>query len=349
VIPQYEPVMTTDYAKAVSNQVLANWIGPGPVTLQVEDYFAETTGKDFSFATTSGTTALWLALNAMFMFLPASKRTVLFPAYTFLAGANAALSLGYNVRLVDVDQKTLCMNLDSLRRAITPDVGIVLFVNHNGYVGHEREMVREICTKHKILMIEDAAQCVGIFPAGNLGDISTFSFSAPKIVSCGQGGVLVTSNPDFAQAIDRLRDQGGCNWRKTRIHSALGLNFKFDDIHAALLLAQLRDLSRIKVLRRKIWDAYENRIKIYRYGQDFTWMIIHPSSHADQVITALYKEGIQATKYYLPINRNRIFEDDRFYPGAEWATEYLVYLPSSHNLSGHNIQIICDIIEEVEK
>jgi perosamine synthetase len=324
---------------AVARQIRSGWVVPSAATADFEAAIQAASGLPFAAATTSGTAALMVAIEALE--LPA-RSTILFPAYTFLAGANAARFLGHKVRLVDIREETLCMDPD--RVSIGSDVGAVMFVNHNGYAGPDVRRIKARCERHGVPMIEDACQGIGIKGPGAVGDISTLSFSVPKLVTTGQGGAVLTRDPALMERIRRIIDHGG-DWRKDRIHRHLGVNFKFNDVLAALGLAQMKGLEILRRRRRRLFDRYRERLDLWpsfgRSRTDSPWMMIHRARSAEGVVAALKRDGIQAVQYYRPVAANPVYRTRERYPVADEVYRKAVYLPSSLNLTLPEVERIC--------
>jgi len=340
-IPQYEPRIRPKDIRAVVKQMKSGWVGPSQTTLGLESILKNICGVQECISTTSGTMAIMMALHAMYL-SPGS--TILFPAYTFIAGANAARLMGFKVKLVDIKQDTLCM--DPGQVVITPDVSCVIFVNHNGYRGADVKKIKDICQNASVLMIEDSSQALGMTNTLT-GDVGIISFSVPKVVTTGQGGVVLTNNKKIAELCREFRDHGD-NWRKTRTHEKIGGNFKFNDILASYGLSQLQDLNEILDKRKDIFDWYREYLRIIDFGYDSTWMVIYRTVKADLLIEALKTKGIQTVKYYRPIHKNPPYKTDYKFPVADEISEELVYLPSSLILKRKDIKKICRIINEVE-
>jgi len=342
MIAVFEPHTTLKHAFRVGRQVFSGYVGSTSAVIAFEEKLREVTGAAYVLATTSGTVSLILALHGVDI---KKGKTVLFPAYTFLAGANAARFLGYDVRLVDVRAETLCMDPEKIR--IGPEVGAVMFVNQNGYVGEDVQRTKSICDKAGIPMIEDSSQGIGISGAGREAAVGVFSFSVPKLVTTGQGGAVFTDDPEIAKRCGQLRDHGD-GWRQTRRHKHLGVNFKFNDILAAYGFAQLEDLDRLLQRRKRIFDWYRDDLDIIDYGRESTWGVIYRSAHSDAIIEKMSNHGVQAMKYYVPISRNPPYATDEEYPIAEMLYRELVFLPSSLTLRRGQIKTITRLIKEVE-
>jgi perosamine synthetase len=355
-IPQFVPQIRPKDIEAVEKQMRSGWVGCGEKTLEFEEKIAKISRTKHCVSTTSGTTAIMLAIKSLN--LP-RESTILFPSYTFLAGANACKFLGYNIQLVDISMETLCMNPYAMDRKFlsNKNISCVLFVNHNAFCGGReimmgREDVFEVkrkCNINNIPIVEDSSQALGISGAGRTGDLGIFSFSVPKLVTTGQGGAVVTNDDELAGRCKELRDHGDNNWRKTRIHTEIGGNFKFNDILAAYGLSQLEDLDELLAQRKFIFDKYRNHLELMDYGYDSTWMVLYKTKFAEKIINALKQEKIQAVQYYRPVNHNPTFSDNNTYLCAEEIYETVLYLPSSLSLTIEQIDRICKIVIDVER
>jgi perosamine synthetase len=343
MIPQYVPLIEPADCDRVRSQVESTFVGSGKVVAEFERAVAAESRIRHCVATTSGTTALMLAL--MVVAPPSRPKKILFPAYTFLAGANAARLVGFDVELVDIEPETLCMSARLLRETLerTGPVAAVMFVGHNAYVGPRRRAIKEICDRFGVPLIEDSAQCFGV-PMELVGHVGAYSFSVPKLVTTGQGGCVITNDDDLAAAVRRVIDHGG-EWRETRIHQRLGGNFRFNDILASFGLSQIERLDRLRALRKGVFDSYRARIPVMDHGMESAWMVMHRTGDAARLAQSLYSRGIQAVQYYRPIHHNPPYHTDRDYPEAEAAYREWLYLPSSLSLRSEEIADICNAID----
>lgn len=376
MIPQYEPWIPRSYARAVYKQVRSGYLSPGKATAAFEVRIANLLVRATSAAevtvTTSGTMALVLALYGLN--LPKGS-VVFFPAYTFLAGANAALFLGHEVELVDINPMTLCMDPDKLDKAIKKadhggkEIGAVIFVNHNGYDGSDVGAISACCShssRSRIPMIEDASQGLGSLDDANqlrvgyYGDVVTLSFSVPKLITTGQGGAVM-ARPHLIERCRELQDHGG-NWRSNRIHQEIGLNLRFNDVSARLGLAQFDQLKKIKRRRQRVWDWYrssgiQDRLCQLRVPWLPPWMIMYRVGihlTAESILTPLAQRGIQAVRYYEPLYKNMtegLFDPAGAakYPGATKIANELIFLPSSMTLTRRQVKYISKTLLELDR
>lgn len=339
MIPQYSPLIEPADSERVRRQVESTFVGCGKTVTEFEHSVAAHAEIRHCVATTSGTTALMLALRAVAR--TDTPRKVLFPAYTFLAGANAARFLGYDVELIDIEQDTLCMSPRLLRETLegTGPVAAVVFVDHNAYLGPHRDEVRTICDRFDVPLLEDSAQCFGVLNR-LVGRAGVFSFSVPKLVTTGQGGCVITNEDAIAQTVAALCDHGG-GWRQQRLHERIGGNFKFNDILAAYGLAQIERLNHLLALRKAVFDRYRAYLSIIDHGMESAWMVVYRSRDAARLASRLHEQGIQAVQYYRPINDNPPYRTGRAYPQAQTAYRELLYLPSSLSLQPAEIDTVC--------
>lgn len=346
--PIYEPYLPLKYKLAVVRQLMSGWIGPGPRVTEFEGALSKRFGGRECIVAGSGTQALMLAYMALD--LPVGA-TIACPAYGFPACQNAARMLGYNVQLIDVRPETGCMDpavLDSYLR-LRNTCRVVVFVDHNGYTGSDLERVGILCQQAGVHLIEDASVALGCKNAGMVGTISTLSFSVPKVVTAGQGGAVITKRPDLAAKLRQLVDQGGGDWRKTRVHSGVGGNFRMTDLQAALGAAQVDDLDTILSKRADVWSWYRDEIELGCDVYPSGWMATYrarDAAHAETVMKAVHSVGFDCKRLYCPVYKNTPYSDSETkYPGTTALYERLLYLPSSIALSQKHVVKICNAIK----
>ena len=276
--------------------------------------------------------------------IAASGKPVLFPDYTCLSGAHAALAMGCRVQLVDIERNSLCMDADGWE---PQDATAVIYVSHNGYLPPEAWVVREKCQENGVPLIEDACQALGCPGAGSLGDVAAFSFSALKLVTTGQGGAVVTDRESLYERLRAAVDHGGGDWRKTRIHPAIGLNLRMSDVSAALGIAQLRRLDALVARRREVRSWYDlPGTEVPPDG----WHVLYRTENAVDLAAYLRWHGVQASQYYRPVHHNPAFAGPtgNLHPEAEKAAKEILYLPSSLTLRRRDVRRICDLIQQWE-
>jgi 8-amino-3,8-dideoxy-alpha-D-manno-octulosonate transaminase len=201
----------------------------------------------------SGTAALTTAFAALGI---GAGDEVIMPVFTFVASFECVLSVGAVPVLVDVDE-TLTLSPEAVRRAITPRTKCVMPVHMCGAMA-DLDALLQICKDHRLVLLEDACQSFGGSykgrSLGTIGDAGTFSFDFVKIVTCAEGGAIVTNSPDLAVKLDAFSDHGhdhkGVD-RGADLHPFIGYNFRISELHAAVGLAQVRKLDQFIALNKK--------------------------------------------------------------------------------------------------
>ncbi len=348
-IPVYEPWLQKSYNKAVLQQLKSGWVGPGKTTEEAERLIAELTGKDFCAIVNSGTTALMLAIKALN--IPLDKK-ILVPGYGYVAAANAASFLGYEIEPIDVENWNLCMSESLLEHRIGKDIGAVVYINHNGYAGEQYRKIAKICERYHVPMISDSAVAIGCRDAGEFGICGIYSFSVPKLVTAGQGGAIFTNNEQLYENILKLRDQGN-NWRADRNHKDIGGNFRLPDLLSALLIPQLKNLHGLKLRRNQIWEWYGKGLdcngRLVREYDGSGWCVLYSYPFADELIQQLKLDGIGASKFYKALYNNDAFAymKGKFNLSISEAVEKrIVFLPSSLTLSKSDVNRVCKAVNK---
>jgi len=238
--------------RAVIEVLRSGWLSAGQVTQAFENEFAEFVGAPHAIATTNCTAALHLALLALGV---GAGDEVLVPSLTFVATVNAIRYVGATPVFVDItslDDWTI--STEAARRQVTPRTRAILPMHYAGFPCDMRA-IETIAAEHDLFVVEDAAHGPGSWVddrhIGAIGDVGCFSFFANKNLATGEGGMLVTDDEDLAQKIRHLRSHGmtTMSWERHKGHAyqydvvALGYNFRFDEIRAALGRVQLRKLT----------------------------------------------------------------------------------------------------------
>ena len=262
VWPQHDQRELANLSRVLES---GNWGGfPSPNVMAGEfaEKFAAYHGAAFGVCTTGGTTALEVALKAAGL---ERGDEVLVPALTFYATAFAALVQGFKPVFVDVDPDTWCIDAAQIERHITPDTRAILPV-HLGSRMADMDRIGEIARAHDLKVIEDCAHMHGGAwrgkGAGSLGDFGCFSFQSSKLMTCGEGGIVITSDEAFAERCNAYVNSGrgtGSD-RQAAEGTMLGWNYRITEFQAAVLLAQLDRLPEQVALRNTNVAHLERRI-----------------------------------------------------------------------------------------
>src|SRR5581483_8533205 len=211
----------------------------GPRTGELEEAFAARHGANHAVAVASGTAALEIMLRAVGV----EGREVIVPANTFFASAAAVLHAGGTVRLADVDPDTLALSAATVEAALTPATAGVLHVHIGGAITPEMPAIARLCEDRGLFLLEDAAHAHGSdrdgAPAGRWGRAAAFSFYPTKVITSGEGGIVVTDDQAIVDEARIYRDQGKAGFLGGE-HVRLGYAWRMSELHAAVGVVQLR-------------------------------------------------------------------------------------------------------------
>lgn len=220
---------------------------------ELETAICERFGCKYAQLTSSGTAALTTAMASLNI---GAGDEVIMPAFTFVASFEAVLSVGAIPVLVDIDE-TLTLSPDAVRAALTPKTKCIMPVHMCGSMA-DMDALSEICKEHGLVLLEDACQSIGASyrgkMLGTIGHAGTFSFDFVKIITCGEGGVVMTNLETVYLNADGYTDHGhdhkGVD-RGADLHPFLGYNFRISELHAAVGLAQIRKLNSFLDIQRR--------------------------------------------------------------------------------------------------
>ena len=210
----------------------------------------------------SGTAAVSLALASAGI---GAGDEVIMPCFTFVASFEAILMLGAVPILVDIDD-TLTLDIESVQAAITPKTKAIMPVHMCGSMAN-LDALKQICDSHNLVLIEDACQAIGGTykgkPLGSIGDLGCFSFDFVKMITCGEGGAVVTNNKQYYINADQYQDHGHDHIGKDRgaeTHPVLGYNYRISELNAAVGLGQLTKFDTILSIQKRNYTIVRNAL-----------------------------------------------------------------------------------------
>jgi perosamine synthetase len=363
MIPVSEPVLDERALANIQEAVQTGWISSeGRFITEFERRWATYCGVAHGIAVCNGTAALEVAIEALA--LPPGSEVIL-PSFTIISCVAAVLRAGYRPVLVDCEADTWCLDVAEVERKINARTRAIMPVHIYGHMADMDPLV-ELARRFKLAIVEDAAEAHGATyrdrRAGSIGVMGCFSFYANKIVTTGEGGMVVTGNPELAERVRSLRNLG---FRKERrfLHTELGHNFRLTNLQAAIGVAQVERLEEHVARKRNMAALYNSqlrdvhglRLPVERPGvRNVYWMygvVLDDSVPFDAAAFAarLREEGVDTRPFFLgmheqPVLRERgLFEGER-YPVTERIARRGLYLPSGLGLREAEIDTVCTAV-----
>jgi len=347
--PRPTPELMDSVVGTVENE---NWGVGSEVISRFEENFAGFQDSKYCISTSSGTTALWVALKAANV---KSGDEVIIPPYTFIATASAVLMANAVPVFVDIDPDTFNIDSSKIEEAITSKTKVIMPVHISGNPADMKNII-ELAKKYDIKVIEDAAQAHGAewnnTKVGSLGLGGIFSFQTSKNMSAGEGGAIVSNNKDFIDKCFSYHNCGRTSDGQFYDHQLLGGNFRLNAIAASMLIPQIKSISKDMVIREKnrvkldselsqiegisINNSYSlttresNHLYLLRYNSQ-----IFNGVSREKFFSAMQAEGVYTYAGYKPIYREELFVNNS--DEYSWLKNY-----DYNNLNMKNTEKIAD-------
>jgi perosamine synthetase len=382
------PDINVEDRNAVQAVINTTHLSMGPWVERFEETFQKTTGSKFAIAVNSGTAGLHLAIRATGI---QRGDIVLTTPFSFVASTNAILFENALPVFVDVDSTTGNMDVQQLAQAagdliaggerarrwlprklpryfddagkeIQPRLKALLPVDVFGQPA-DMDPVRAVASQYQIPVIEDSCEALGATykgtPAGKTGDIGIFAFYPNKQITTGEGGMVVTDNPQYASTMQALRNQGRAPGDTWLSHTYLGYNYRLDELSAALGVSQMKRLDSLLTARQQVADLYEKylgelpsveRLAILPATTRMSWFVyvvrIPRGCDRSLVAARLAERGIPVRPYFLPIHlQPYMVERFCYQPGDYPITEDLgdrgLALPFSGVMKEDQVELVC--------
>jgi len=358
--------------QAVVETLRSDWLTTGPKVAEFEDAMAGWVGAKYAVSFSSGTAALHAAAFATG--LQSGDEAITSPL-TFAATANCVLYQGAMPVFADVLEDTLNLDHEQVATRITARTKAILPVD---YAGHPAELdsILQLADRHGLIVIEDACHALGAEyrgrRVGSVAHMTVFSFHPVKHLTTGEGGMVTTDNPVFAETLRRFRNHGISSDARQRQRAGqwhyemvlLGFNYRLTDIACALGLQQIKKLEANLERRRQIAAQYASEFRcmasvvapVVRPDVNPAWHL-YPirldltklSAGRGEIFQALRAENIGVNVHYIPVHRHPYYHD-RFgykggeFPVAEAAYERLISLPMFHGMSDNDVEdVVCAV------
>ena len=367
MIPVNEPLLDGNEERYLSECVRTGWISSeGPFIGKLEEGFAARVGRAHGIAVSNGSAALDVAVAALGL---GPGDEVILPAFTIISCAAAIVRAGARPVLVDSDGDTWNTTADRIAERITPRTKAIMIVHIYG-LPVDMDPVFALAQRYGLKIIEDAAEMHGQTyygcPCGSLGDISTFSFYPNKLVTTGEGGMVVTDDPTLAGRCRALRNLCFLPGRRF-VHEELGWNFRLSNLQAAVGVAQLERLDEFVAKKRQIGALYQERLVGVRglqlpiartaYAENIYWVfgvVLDGSIRFDaaEAMRQLAGRGIRTRPFFWPMHeqpvlrRMGLFEGE-VHPNSERLARRGFYLPSGLAMTEPQIDEVAAAVREL--
>jgi perosamine synthetase len=363
--PVSEPTITREDKKNAFDAINSGFISSeGKYNKLFENSFSNYIGSKYAIALSNGTVALETALYAIGI---EKGDEVILPNFTIVSCLNSIIKLGAIPIFVDVDKNHWNIDHNLIEKKITKRTKAIIVCHIFGHPAEIKKII-QIRNKYNIKVIEDCAESHGAEykgkKIGNFGDISTFSFYSNKLITTGEGGMVLTSNKKFA---DRARGYKNLFFGKTDRfkHKDLGSNYRLTNIQAAIGYSQTKRINSIVEKKRKIgfWYLHYlkdiNKLELQKemsWAKTVFWMyaVVIKSSAIDakKIINAMAKRNIQCRPLFYNLNKQPFLskfniKDNRKYPVTDKLAKYGFYLPSSLKLTKKDVVYIVNQLKEV--
>jgi perosamine synthetase len=366
MIPVNQPLLNGREKELLIQCIDSGWISSdGPFVSEFERKFADYIGVKHGVAVCNGTAALETALYAAGI---EQGDEIIMPAFTIISCALAAIRLGAVPVLVDAEPDTWNMDVSQIEAKITSKTRAIMPVH---IYGHPVDMdpVLEIAERNNLIVIEDAAEVHGAEykgrKCGSLGQISAWSFYANKIITTGEGGMVLTSDPRMAERAASYRNL--CFRPERRFyHTELGHNFRMTNLQAAIGVAQIDRVTEFVEIKRKFGEYYRQRLggipgikfQVEKpWAKSVYWMYCIELADelrvdADLMIQELAKREIATRPFFLGLHEQPVFHEMGLFKQENYPVTYRIarrglYLPSGLKLETKDIDRVIDAINEV--
>jgi dTDP-4-amino-4,6-dideoxygalactose transaminase len=356
-VPITRPWLGPAERDAVAAVLASGWVAQGPQAAAFEQAVCDHVGAAHGVAVSSGTAGLHLALVVAGI---GSGDEVIVPSLSYIATANAPLAVGATPVFADVDPQTQNLTPDTIRSVITPRTRAVILVHQVGTPA-DIDAVHELCDPLGVAVVEDAACALGATYRGRAvgahSDLVVFSFHPRKVITTGEGGMVMIANAEWAARLRRLRDQGASvsAWSRSSSSTAVeaylesGFNYRLSDVLAAIGLVQLTKLDAIVAQRRAHAHAYQAALRdtpVQLMAADPRWGTTNYQSFwvelpdevaatQDEVLAHMLERGVIARRGVMAAHREPAFAGtvSAPLPVTERLTRRTVLLPLFHEMT----------------
>lgn len=355
-LPLAKPFINGQEERYVKKALMSGWISSrGEFIDKFESSFAKYCGAKYGISVSNGTVGLHLALKALGV---GDGDEVIVPSLTFVATANAVVYCGAKPVFIDINENDWCIDPEKIEENISNRTKAIIAVHLYGHPADMRAIL-SIAKRHKLSVIEDAAEAHGADikgkKVGSFGDIAVFSFFGNKIITTGEGGMLVTNNKKLHEKATLLKNHG-MDQKKKYWHPVIGFNYRMTNLQAAVGLAQVEKLGRILREKERIFKTYNKLFLGFKEVilapkkkgvGDVCWLysiLIKNPRKRDGLIKHLSKKGIESRPFFYPIEEMPPYKKRKICPVSLKISRMGINIPSATDMSNKDIErVVCEV------
>lgn len=360
------PLLTGNEKKYLNECIDTGWISSeGPFVSRLENELSHRLQRQYGVAVCNGTVALELAVKALDI---GEGDEVIMPTFTIISCALAIIRAGAKPVLVDSEIDTWNMDVAQIESKITPRTKAIMVVHIYG-LPVDMDPILALAKKYNLKIIEDAAQMLGQTyfdrPCGSFGEISVLSFYPNKLVTTGEGGMVLMNDKSLEERSRLLRNLAFVPHQRY-YHEEMGWNFRMSNLQAAVGFAQFEKYEQFILKKREIGQLYTQGLcerediqlplTQTKFAKNIYWvygiLLKNPSHHVKDIMTDLHQEGIGTRAFFYPMHQQPIFKqmglfENESYPIAELLSEQGFYIPSGMALTSSQIEHVSQKIKTV--
>jgi perosamine synthetase len=367
MIPVNTPLLSGNEKKYLNECIDSGWISSeGPFVQRFEKEFAAYVDRKFGIAVANGSAALDIAIQALDL---KAGDEVIMPSFTIISPAASIVRQGARPVLVDSLPDTWNMDVSAIEQRITARTKAILVVHIYG-LPVDMDPVMALASKYRLMVIEDAAEMHGQTyrgkKCGSFGVVSVFSFYPNKLITTGEGGMLVTDDPVLAKRCHSLKNL--CFLPEKRfIHEELGWNYRMTNLQAALGVAQLENIGKHLARKREIGKRYgqllsgisgfDHQARQTSFAENVFWvygLVVNKRSSVskDEIVTKLSEKKIGTRPFFYPMHLQPVFRKMGFFSGERYpVSENLYdngfYIPSGLGITDDEIGKVADALHQI--
>lgn len=366
MIPVNIPDVSGNEAAYLKECIDTSWISSeGPFVRQLESGVADKVNRAHGIAVANGSAALDVAVAALQI---SEGDEVILPSHTIISCAASIVRQGAIPVPVDCDPHTWNMDLESVEAAITPQTKAIMAVHIFG-LPVDMTRLTALAEKHDLFIIEDAAQAHGMYcngePCGSFGHISTFSFYPNKLITTGEGGMIVTNDDNLAERCRSLRNL--CFQKKRFVHEELGWNYRMSNLQAAVGVAQLERWNALAERRREVGTLYQQEladiphlqlpVKELPQGENAYWVfgvVLNDDfkGDAEAVMQRMGQYKIGTRPFFWPMHEQPVLLNQGLFkniscPHASRIARRGFYLPGGSGITDEQIREVAATLKKV--